>query len=161
MPIFFQVDIDTLWLHEEGLGQTAYFPNDSNTDFGFGGESVISTLIVEGRSEVPHPPEPSTSSTATMSATRRPPIAPLGGRKGGGNNVSLKILQATLKRSSGGKPEFELIGQYYVDVTESTANISYINRQIKKHWGKEYILVSSEGLRFEDSDSTQGNSHIV
>ena len=93
------------------------------------------------------------------SSSRRPgPITPLaaGRNKGASGTLSVKILQALFKRLPTGKPEFIPVGQHFLDLSEANANVPYINRAVKSHWGKEYCLVSAEGLKFEDCDSTQG-----
>ena len=56
----------------------------------------------------------------------------------------------------GKKPDFETIGQMYVDLTDSTANITHVRGKVQEQWGSEYTIVSTEGLEIEDSSATQG-----
>ena len=42
------------------------------------------------------------------------------------------------------------------DVTEATANFHYISSTIQRKWGQEYILVTYDGLKLDDSSGTQG-----
>ena len=56
--------------------------------------------------------------------------------------VNVKIVQASLSKSSSGKPEFHKMGQAFVDVTEATADVYYIPGVVQKKWGKEYVLVT-------------------
>ena len=54
------------------------------------------------------------------------------------------------------KPDFETIGQMYVEVTETTANVVNIKQTVRDQWGDEYTIVTTEGLEIEDSSATQG-----
>ena len=44
----------------------------------------------------------------------------------------------------------------FTTVVESTALISYLSSMIQEKWGEGYLLVTSDGLRLEDSDGTRG-----
>ena len=50
-----------------------------------------------------------------------------------------------------GKMEFNIQNQTYVTVTEATANLDYIRQAIQRKWGAEYVLVTSDGLKLDDS----------
>ena len=158
---FLQVTSDTLWLRER-LGQGAFFPTEDNTDFGFplDGELNMATLIVEGRpiAETPAPTPDRISSASTSRRNAGPgPVLPLGGKKSAALIFPLKIIQAIItKQNSNGRPEFLKMGEFYLEIIESTANITFINHAIKERWGKEYVLVSSNGLKIEDSSATRG-----
>ena len=71
-------------------------------------------------------------------------------------SLSVKIIQASMRRLAGGKVEFGHIGQTFLDVTEATANVHYIGNAVQRKWGNEYILVTADGLQIEDSSGTQG-----
>ena len=73
-------------------------------------------------------------------------------------SVNLKIVQANISKTPTGKYEFEKLGQAFIDVNESTANIFYISGVVEKKWGLEYVLITSDGLKIEDSSGTQGES---
>lgn len=90
------------------------------------------------------------------SSTAPGPVVPLGGRKSGNGHVNIKVLQATLKKNASGRAEFSVRGQIYVDIIETTANVTYINHVIKQEWGREFTLVSADGLKIEDGSGTQG-----
>jgi len=138
----------------------AFFPNNINSEFAFTSDVglFITSLVVEGQSSIPPTPPTSSSRVITATGTSRPatggPIVPLGGRKC--SSVNVKIVQALFKRSPSGRVEFKPVSQCFIDVNESTANVMYLNHAIKEKWGSEYTLVSSDGLRIEDSSGTQG-----
>ena len=67
------------------------------------------------------------------------------------------VIQATMRRLPNRKHKFTNKGQAFVDVTDSTANVDYINNVIQKRWGREYQIVTADGLPLEDSSGTQGN----
>ena len=71
--------------------------------------------------------------------------------------INVKVIQATMKRLSSGKCEFVHLGQTFVDVIESTANVNYIKSVVQNRWGSNYILVTADGLEIEDSSGTQGS----
>ena len=45
----------------------------------------------------------------------------------------------------------------FVDVTESTANTTYILNAVQRKWGAQYIIVTYDDLQIEDRSGTQGN----
>ena len=59
-------------------------------------------------------------------------------------------------KKGGGCPEFQSVSQMFVDVTESTANVMYLTHIIEEKWGSDYLLVTSDGIKVEDSSGTQG-----
>ena len=62
-----------------------------------------------------------------------------------------------MKRLSNGEVEFMAQNQTFVDVTETTANLHYIiSTAIQRKWGPEYVVVTSDGLKLDDSSGTQG-----
>ena len=71
-------------------------------------------------------------------------------------STNVKIVQASVKRLSSGKMEFTAQNQTFVDVTETTANLHYVSSAIQRKWGPEYALVTSDGLKLDDSSGTQG-----
>ena len=50
----------------------------------------------------------------------------------------------------GGKPGFVYTGQTYLELSEATANVSYVSEAIRKQWGSDHTIVSTEGLEIED-----------
>ena len=59
------------------------------------------------------------------------------------------------------KVEFHKLGQVFIDVTEGTANINYISSVVQQKFGIDYVVVTADGLRIEDSSGTQGNHVII
>lgn len=74
----------------------------------------------------------------------------------------IKIMKAKMSASNskrGGKPDFTCTGQLYIELTESTANVSHVCEAVRRQWGTEYTVVSTEGLEIDDSLATQGQIH--
>ena len=61
-----------------------------------------------------------------------------------GASFSLKVVKATVTKKGRGKPDFQPISQMY------------ILGVIRKRWGAEYTLVTTDGIELEDSPATQG-----
>lgn len=55
-----------------------------------------------------------------------------------------------------GKPEFTKLGQTYINMTEVTANIEYATEQVNTLWGAGHAIVSTDGIKIEDSPGTKG-----
>ena len=67
----------------------------------------------------------------------------------------MKITKALLTKR-GRKPEFTPTGQLYIEITDSTSNIEHVLEKIQNKWGQDYLLVTSDGLKLEDSPATRG-----
>ena len=63
-----------------------------------------------------------------------------------------------MQKARNKKMEFDITGATHFDITDDTANIGCILDCVKRRWGEEYIIVASDGIEFEDSPSTRGNS---
>lgn len=154
-----------MWLREE-FGNRAYFP-DSSSKFQFPsnvGRSVIS-LMVEGALPVSQTQAVPCSTPLSLpqqssSSTSHPVYKPIFSAKKE-PTVSVKVVQATMSKTSSGKTEFQRQGQLFIDVTESTANVPYISNAIQKKWGNDYMLVTVDGLEIDDSAGTQGRNIII
>ena len=74
------------------------------------------------------------------------------------SSFSLKIVKARIssKPKGNSKPVFQPLGQMYVDITDSTANLQYIHGCIQNQWGDEFTIATNDGLELEDSPATQG-----
>ena len=70
--------------------------------------------------------------------------------------MNVKVVQAHVSKSATGKLEFHRLGQAFIDVNESTANVFHITDVIQNKWGDDYVLVTGDGLQVEDSSGTQG-----
>lgn len=145
----FFVQLDPSWLREEG-GNRAFFPDLQNSQFvlsddvgvlitdlvamGFAGRvaSIYSSLANK----------PSTSGTQSVPAIRKTQF------------INVKIIQASVKRLANGKLNFMPHNQTFVDVTEATANVNYVTSAVQRKWGSDYNLVTSDGLKVDDSSGT-------
>ena len=160
-----QLDPAIVWLHEESPGSRAFFPDSHNTRFLLNDDvGVLITNLVAMGSPVPTT-SPASSVPARMSAALAEPSTSglhipqaqfTASRKAQSTNV--KIIQASMKRLANGKVEFLAQNQTFVDVTEATANLHYISSAVQRKWGQEYSLVTSDGLKLDDSSGTQGMS---
>lgn len=160
------MDVTSIWLKEE-FGPKAFFPDPVTGSFQFSsdvGRSVLS-FVVNGSNRPMtqgHPPNTPHSNPGqrhyvspviTGSGFSRP-IFPSSAKSK--TSVNIKVVQANVTKSQGGKFEFHKLGQTFIDVNESTANVFYITGVVEKKWGREYVLVTSDGLKIEDSSGTQG-----
>ena len=68
----------------------------------------------------------------------------------------MKIVQAHLSFISGGKPRFQPVGQMYVPVHETTANVPHVLSAVQQEFGQSYIIVTADGIELQDSPGTQG-----
>ena len=59
------------------------------------------------------------------------------GKKGA--SVSVKVVQSSISKLSSGKLDFEKLGQTFIEVNESTANVDFITTCIQRKWGYDYI----------------------
>ena len=72
---------------------------------------------------------------------------------------NIKVVKAQLRRDNDQKPILIVLAeQEFVSVTESTANVPYINSVLQSKFGADFVVVTSDGLKVEDSSSTQGNT---
>lgn len=146
---FPQIDPATVYLREE-FGQRAFFPDASN-EFHLPscvGVTIFS-IVVEGSQHNVRPRNQTTSAVVSMpgpSSGNRPIFSTK-------KEVSVKVqvVQATLKKSLSGKVDFTSENQTYVTVTEGTANLDYVSQAIQQKWGSQYVLVTSDGLKLNDS----------
>ena len=157
-----QLVLSTVWLREES-GSRAFFPDSQNSHFVLSHDVgiMITDLVAMGSAaqgtasfapsaaRVPSispslASEPSTSGTP-LQAVRKT------------QSSSVKIIQASVKRLANGKMDFTSHNQTFVDVTEATANVNYVASAVQRKWGSEYMLVTSDGLKVDDSSGTQGN----
>lgn len=152
-----------MWLQEETPGNRAFFPNLQNTEFVLSDDVglLITNLVAMGSSvsavtqpSVSHsrPQLPNEASTSTASSN----AMQFGASARKLSSANVKIVQATMRRVSNGKVEFTSQNQTFVDVTDITANVHYISSVIQRKWGSQYVLVTSDGLKLDDSSGTQG-----
>ena len=78
------------------------------------------------------------------------------------NNPSSVVL-STLSTStldvppaSNGKPTFESIDVFYVDIDEATSNVPSLLKAVQEEYGDNYVLLTNDGLMIKDSPATRG-----
>ena len=75
-------------------------------------------------------------SSGQSTIPQQPLYKPVGGSgKNRDPTLSLKVVQATMQQTPGGKPEFTRLSQAFIDITESTANVLFITSVIRAKWG--------------------------
>ena len=140
-----QVDPNTVYLKEE-FGQRSYFL-DANNDLQLPSRIgvTIFSLLVEGSPAHMRPvnqpsctPGPSSSIRPVFSCKKEV-------------SVKVKVVQATMKKLPSGRMEFKSENQTYVTVTEGTANLDYVSQAVQRKGGSHYVLVTSDGLKLDDS----------
>lgn len=129
-------------------------------DFGDDADS-ISTLYVEGNSRgtssggalalsvsdnQSRSSSSSSSSNKTFSSSSK------------GASFTVKVTKAIRNLNSAGKAEFTPLEVGYLGISSSTANVYHISEMVKEKWGKDYTLVSNEGLPIGDSTGTRGKA---
>ena len=72
-------------------------------------------------------------------------------------SLNIKIIQAHLNFTCG-KSQFEELGQIFVEISEGTANVSFISSIVQTELGSKYILVTNDGLELHDSPGTRGTN---
>ena len=157
-----QLDPVTVWLREDSPGSRAFFPNEHNTCFILNDDVGILScdLMAMGSPVNVQTPTPPTSSARVLSTPSEPSTSglshqtQLSAKKTQSCNV--KIVQALVKRLTSRKLEFSPQNQTFVDVTEATANVHYVSSAVQRKWGQEYTLVTSDGLKVDDSSGTKG-----
>ena len=152
-----QLDPSTVWLREQ-YGSRAFLPDTMNVKFDLPPDvaQVSLSLIMEGSDPAVLGTSSGSSSVhvTTPVVPRTAPLTVVGTNKT--QTLNVKVIQATMECLRGGKCEFAHLGQTFVDVTESTANVNYIRSVVQKRWGFEYVPVTADGLEIEDSFGTQG-----
>ena len=44
----------------------------------------------------------------------------------------------------------------HIDVTENTAHVEHVLREVQQRWGENFVIVTADGLELEDCEGTQG-----
>lgn len=146
-----QLNLDTLWLRETGGGRAVFFPDVRNERFDFCSDVgyLITRLAVEGSST-------GNSSGRALSSLAPSNIIPVNKKNSNGTTMNLRVYQGKIIKKSNGRSELERIGQTFITINESTANVPYLTHHVKLKWGHSYVLVTNDGIRIEDSSGTQG-----
>ena len=152
-----------------------YFPRE-NGEFKLSEDGVLpySTLQVEGLnfvgSRTPTRTTPTANSILTQSSSTSNPSGsstPIGSSTSyHGTSFrpvlarrpvpshTIKVVQA--KMNKGRKITFETLDQLHIHLTESTANVDSVVSTIQQAWGSDHIIVTSDGLRIDNSPATRG-----
>ena len=140
--LLFKLYPSTVWLREKPPGSRVFFPNTNNSGFVLSDDvgMLITHLIALGSPITTSPSQPSTSrvvshtqsssSGLTNSADAVIQNQPAPGRKR--SSISIKVVQAGLKRSLSGRPEFTPQNQTFIDLAEATANVNYVTSVIQR-----------------------------
>lgn len=169
------------WLREDSDSRIAYFPDEAGhfnllSELGTPAGS-FSTLIVEDSTVSCSAPGPQSGpgrqsvsslpflAPCSASSSSEPPLFPSVVEKPRAKRLAnlIKILKArnlTVETKRSGKPGFvcTVTGQTYLELSNDTANVSYVSEAIRKLWGSDHTIVSSEGLEIEDCVATQCES---
>ncbi len=81
---------------------------------------------------------------------------PVRTRTPSGLGYPLKIVQVRILRYVSGKPVYERVGQAFVHICETTANLLHILTAIREEFGDNYVVTTADGLEVKDSSGTQG-----
>ena len=148
-----------MWLRAES-GNRAYFPDASGSSFELPTDVAweVRSLVVEGQplKAAASTSGPTIATPSTGASIPGPSRTPFTATKKFSSSVNVKLVQAVMSRQPSGKPSFNRLGQTFVDVTEATANVTYIKLVIQQKWGHDYALVTADGLELEDCSGTQG-----
>ena len=155
------------WLKDE-LDGTVYFPMpNGNFDLREQRISPYATLTVEGpdfRGPLPPPRPLSTSLSSTQLSSDAAGSSGLQQTSPNWRSVispkrlptfNLKVVKAEMKKI-GKKIEFTPISQTFIELIDSTANLENITGIIQRRWGSNYVLMTQDGLKLEESPSLNG-----
>ena len=142
----------------------AFFPDINNRNFQFGDDVGITAinLIVEGSPA--HGQSPVSSITTSISdagpssSGSAPLPRPFFSSCRRMQSVNVKVVQARMKKSQTGIVEFTPL---FVNVTESTVNVGHITNVMQEKWGYDHVVVTSDGLKVEESAGTRGTFMLL
>lgn len=93
------------------------------------------------------------------------PLSSTSSKRKESSPYSLKITKAEVSLSGSpqspttvaiGKTNFEGISTMYLELNESSANVTLIKAAMQRKWGQDFTLVSNDGVELEDSSGTEG-----
>ena len=77
------------------------------------------------------------------------------------NKAIAKVILAEGNKNDKGGTSFRELGQTYVNITEDTANVTYITSKVRETCGDERLeLFTSNGLKVNDTEGTRGRLGI-
>ena len=167
------MDPKEAWLRDE-IDDTHYFPDEyGHFNLGEEGISPYTTLIVEtsdvtvaasstngtsssSRSVTAGGGHGPSSSLNSMTPTFKSVTTPQGLKT---KSYNLKIIRASMTMT-GRTAHFQHLRQT-LEMVDSTANLEYVVTLVQKRWGPEYVIVTNDGLKLEESPATQGRPIII
>ena len=77
------------------------------------------------------------------------------------NKAIAKVILAEGNKTDKGGTSFRELGQTYVNITEDTANVTYITSKVRETCGDERLeLFTSNGLKVNDTEGTRGKYYL-
>lgn len=152
----FAISPDSIWL-QQTIGNKIYLPNEDGSFCDIlGDRNSIYGLAVRGLpiSRNQNNPSSAVSSTLSTSTLDAPPVFKSVMAKR--NKSKLKIVRANLRYAGNGKPTFESIDVFYVDIDEATSNVPSLLKAVQEEYGDNYVLLTNDGLMIKDSPATRG-----
>ena len=159
-----QLQPSTVWLRERYSGGMVFVPNDHGTSFDLPTEvdEIPAILVVEG-TPLSDPPSPANHQQQVIpppapAVERQQAIAPFTCRKSQ-QQCNVKVERAEiLGWSPAGKPDLHSLDQLFVTLKAASANVDHVVSAVQRKWGQDYILITANGLKVEDSSGTQGTA---
>ena len=59
-------------------------------------------------------------------------------------------------KSSRSRPVFHQISHMFLEINETSANVTLMKAAIQRRWGHDYTLVTADGVELKDSSGTEG-----
>ena len=77
------------------------------------------------------------------------------------NKAIAKVILAEANKNDKGGTLFRELGQTYVNITEDTANVTYIISKVRETFSEERLeLFTSNGLKVTDTEGTRGRCYL-
>lgn len=96
------------------------------------------------------------SSTVSATQSRDTPVFKSVISRQHTSKSKMKIVRANMSYAGNGRPQFQNVDAFYVDIDEASANVVSLQKSIQEELGENYILVTNDGLTIKDSPATRG-----
>ena len=110
------------------------------------------------RSGQPQSVLPYSPATATQSSASNPLPLVSKGLWGKKSKFSCKVVHASMNKTDRGAPQFEVLKQTYITLSEQCANMPSVTTLARERFGDDVVLVAGNGLPIEDENGTRGES---